>query len=58
LCKNRQRNRAKCKLTPAQLRNLEAGLDAGPAASGWDEDQRWMLARIADVIWRWFSCGP
>ena len=41
---------AKCKLIPAQLRELEAVLDAGPAASGWDEDQCWTLARIAEVI--------
>jgi transposase len=25
-------------------------LDAGPAASGWDEDQCWTLARIAGMI--------
>ena len=41
---------AKCKLTSAQLRELETVLDAGPAASGWDEDQCWTLARIAEVI--------
>jgi transposase len=41
---------AKCKLTAAQLRELEAVLEAGPAASGWDEDQCWTLARIAGVI--------
>jgi transposase len=41
---------AKCKLTAAQLRELEMVLDAGPAASGWDEDQCWMLVRIAEVI--------
>jgi putative transposase len=37
---------ARCKLSPAQLREL----DAGPAVSGWDEDQCWTLARIA--AWR------
>jgi hypothetical protein len=42
---------AKRWLTGAQLRELETALDAGPAASGWDEDQCWMLARIAEVIW-------
>jgi hypothetical protein len=42
---------AKCKLTGAQLRELETVLDAGPAASGWDEDHCWTLARIAEVIW-------
>jgi transposase len=41
---------AKCRLTPAQLRELETVLEAGPAASGWDEDQCWTLARIAEVI--------
>ena len=39
-----------CKLTPAQLRELETVLDAGPAARGWDEDQCWTLARIAEVV--------
>jgi hypothetical protein len=28
---------ARCKLTAAQLRELEAVLDAGTAAPGWDE---------------------
>ncbi len=28
---------ARCKLTPAQLRELQTVLDAGPAAWGWDE---------------------
>ncbi len=41
---------AKCKLTSVQLRDLETVLEAGPAASGWDEDQCWTLARIAEVI--------
>lgn len=41
---------ARCKLTPGQLRELEAVLDAGPVVSGWDEDQCWTLARIAAVI--------
>src|SRR5215831_1760103 len=41
---------ARCKLSPAQLRELETVLDAGPAAWGWDEDQCWTLARIAEVI--------
>jgi transposase len=40
----------KCKLSDAQLRELETVLDAGPATSGWDEDQCWTLARIAEVI--------
>src|SRR5215831_9153864 len=39
-----------CKLTAAQVRELETVLAAGPAAWGWDEDQCWTLARIAEVI--------
>ena len=46
---------AKCKLTPAQLAELEAALDAGPAAWGWDEDQCWTLARIAELVWQRFG---
>ena len=45
---------AKCKLTEAQLGELEAALDAGPAAWGWDEDQCWTLARISDLVRRRF----
>jgi putative transposase len=41
---------ARCKLTPAQLRELQTLLDAGPAVWGWDEDQCWTLARIAEVV--------
>jgi putative transposase len=44
---------AKCKLSPAQLAELEAVLDAGPAASGY-ADQCWTLARIADLARRRF----
>jgi transposase len=44
-----------CKLTQAQVRELAAVLEAGPAAWGWDEDQRWTLARIAEVVWRRFK---
>ena len=36
-------------LTPAQLRELEAVLDAGPAAWGW-QDQCWTLARIGALV--------
>jgi transposase len=32
-------------------------LDAGPAAWGWDEDQRWTLARIAELVRRRFGVG-
>lgn len=45
---------AKCKLTDVQLAELEAALDAGPAAWGWDEDQCWTLARISDLVLRRF----
>jgi transposase len=48
---------ARCKLSPAQLRELEAVLDVGPAAWRWDEDQCWTLARIAEVIRRRFGVG-
>src|SRR5258707_6241620 len=46
-----------CKLTPAQVGELEAVLEAGPAAWGWDEDQCWTLARIAEVVRRRFGVG-
>jgi transposase len=42
-----------CKLSPAQVRELEAVLEAGPAAWGW-QDQCWTLARIAEVVRRRF----
>jgi transposase len=40
---------ARCKLTPAQLDELQALLDTGPAAWGWT-DQCWTLPRIAAVV--------
>jgi transposase len=40
---------ARCKLTPAQLSELEAVLDAGPAAWGW-QDQCQPLARIGALV--------
>jgi transposase len=46
---------AQCKLTAPQLRELATLLDTGPAAWGWDEDQCWTLARIAEVVRRRFS---
>jgi transposase len=45
---------ATCRLSPAQLDRLRAALDAGPAVYGWDEDQRWTLARVATLIGRLF----
>ena len=44
-----------CKLDQDQLARLGAALDAGPAASGWDQDQRWTLARVAALITRLFG---
>jgi transposase len=47
---------AKCKLSPAQVRELEAFLEAGPAVQGW-EDQCWTLARITELVRRRFGVG-
>jgi transposase len=46
---------ARCKLTAAQLRELQTVLEAGPANWGWDEDQCWTLARIAELVRRRFG---
>jgi putative transposase len=43
-----------CRLSPAQLAKLRAALDGGPAAWGWNEDQRWTLARVTALIGRLF----
>lgn len=48
---------ARCRLDEAQLLILEEVLDAGPAAAGWDEDQGWTLARVAQVIRERFGVG-
>src|SRR4051795_5546809 len=40
---------ARCRLSPAQLEELQVLLDAGPAAWGWT-DQCWTLPRIAEVV--------
>src|SRR3954467_9103742 len=40
---------ARCRLTPAQLDELQTVLDAGPAVWGWT-DQCWTLPRIAAVV--------
>jgi transposase len=45
---------AQCKLTPAQQGELEAVLEAGPAACGY-ADQCWTLARIAGQVWDRFG---
>jgi putative transposase len=47
---------ARCKLTPAQLRELEALLEAGPAVFGY-ADQCWTLARIGELVRRRFRAG-
>jgi transposase len=44
-----------CKLDEDQLARLGAALDAGPAAYGWDQDQRWTLARVAVLVTRLFG---
>jgi transposase len=45
---------AACRLTGEQLARLRAALEGGPAAWGWDQDQRWTLARAATLIARLF----
>src|SRR5881227_3813810 len=40
---------ARCRLSRAQLEELQVLLDAGPAAWGWT-DQCWTLARIATMV--------
>ena len=40
---------ARCKLSGAQLAELQALLEAGPAVWGWD-DQCWTLPRITEVV--------
>ena len=41
-----------CKLDEEQLAQLRAALEAGPGACGWEQDQRWTLARVAVLIER------
>jgi transposase len=43
-----------CKLDETQLARLRAALDLGPAAYGWNQDQRWTLARVSALIARLF----
>ena len=45
------------KLTDAQIGLLRQVLDAGPAAAGYLEDQRWTLARVGEVIRSRFGVG-
>lgn len=43
-----------CRLSPEQVDQLAALLEKGPAAHGYTEDQRWTLARVADLVARRF----
>jgi transposase len=45
---------AVCKLSQAQLTRLRTELHKGPAAHGWDQDQRWTLDRVTTLIGRLF----
>jgi transposase len=44
-----------CKLDEAQLAQLRAALEAGPAAYGRARDQRWTLARVTALVERLFG---
>lgn len=41
-------------LTDEQVTQLTAALDQGPAVHGYEDDQRWTLARIRDLIHEMF----
>ena len=43
-----------CRLDGPRLDRLAQALELGPAAHGYDEDQRWTLARVSDLIARMF----
>jgi putative transposase len=43
-----------CRLDERRLARLAAASEQGPAAHGYVEDQRWTLARVADLIARLF----
>ena len=45
---------AQCKVTPAQVAELEAVLEEGPAACGY-ADQCWTLSRVAEQAWQRFG---
>jgi transposase len=44
-----------CKLDEGQLARLRAALEAGPGAYGWEQDQRWTLARVTALTERLFG---
>ena len=44
-----------CSLSDGQPQQLAAELDGGPAVHGFGPDQRWTLARIAELIERLFG---
>ncbi|MFC9295502.1 transposase [Streptomyces sp. NPDC057011] len=44
-----------CRLGDVQMELLQAELEVGPTAHGWREDQRWTLARVAELIHRLFG---
>jgi transposase len=48
---------AVCRLNDRQVARLRAALAGGPAAWGWNQDQRWTLARVATLIGRLFHVG-
>jgi putative transposase len=43
-----------CRLNAGQVARLRAALEGGPAAWGWNQDQRWTLARVTTLIGRLF----
>lgn len=47
--------RSACRLDEARLDRLAEASEQGPAAHGFGEDQRWTLARIAELIARLFG---
>jgi transposase len=44
-----------CKLDEDQVAQLRTALEAGPAAYGWAQDQRWTLARVTALTERLFG---
>jgi transposase len=43
-----------CRLDEQRLARLASALEQGPATHGYTEDQRWTLARVADLIAQMF----